>query len=327
MADQAQLSRLKQDIALWNTWRDASRSTKIDLSDADLTGAHLNKANLSGADLSGADLSNAELIEADLSDANLHNANLTKARLVSAHLLRANCSLVNLTKAQLYGATLVGQKLSHANLTGAILNNSDLSGADLEGANLTEANLSIANLSNANLIDARLSGTDLCNADLSGADVFNTHWDPARMRGKFQGLRGADSCVGNALFKRAVADQAYLDELEAHWQGTWRMWPFNVWGWFKFGQSISRVVFFGICIVILFATTYYIWPTLLTTTNARTWFTPCHYSIVTFTNFGVTNAHPAQAISEMLASVEVTMGYVTLGLMLAVLTQKLARLS
>jgi uncharacterized protein YjbI with pentapeptide repeats len=328
MADQAQLDRLKQGVVVWNTWRNANRTTKIDLSDADLAGAHLDAANLSGADLNSADLSNAQLIEADLTDANLHHANLSHASLVNAHLRGAVCSHANLTRAQLYGTSLVGQMLGCANLTGAGLNNANLEGANLNSANLTGACLSIANLRNADLNGAILSGTDLCNANVSGADVGNIHWDPSSMRGKFLGIRGVDSCFGNALFKRAAADQDYLDTLEANWRHTWRIWLFKAWGCLDFGRSISRVAALGICIVSLFAALYYCWPTLLSTApHASTWFTPYHYSLVTFTNFGVSNARPAQVISELLASIEVTMGYITLGLLLAVLSQKLARLS
>ena len=51
------------------------------------------------------------------------------------------------------------------------------------------------------------------------------------MRGRYLGVRGLNSCFGNALFKRAAADQDFLDTLEAHWKNDWRLLLFRAWGW------------------------------------------------------------------------------------------------
>src|SRR5947209_9231522 len=81
MADQNQLTILKQGAAAWNNWRAANAQTKIDL-----TGANLAGVNLSGADLSGADLHRATLIQADLNGADFTSANLREADLTHAHI-------------------------------------------------------------------------------------------------------------------------------------------------------------------------------------------------------------------------------------------------
>jgi uncharacterized protein YjbI with pentapeptide repeats len=61
------------------------------------------------------------------------------------------------------------------------------------------------NLSRANLRNAVIGDSDLSGADLSGANP------------------------GNALFKRAAADQDFLDSLEEHLKGTRRMFLFRAW--------------------------------------------------------------------------------------------------
>src|SRR5436189_17359 len=90
-------------------------------------------------------------------------------------------------------------KLRESSLTGANLSRADLDGADLSGANITGANFSLANLSNTQLSDV----------------VWRLH----AMRGQYLGVRGLESSFGNALFKRAAADQDFLDTLQAHLKG------------------------------------------------------------------------------------------------------------
>jgi uncharacterized protein YjbI with pentapeptide repeats len=87
MASGEHLARLKEaiernDIAVWNNWRQRQPYAMPDLSDADLSGVYLQ----------GADMRNASLLGADLSDANLINANLSKAKLHGAQLSKADLS-------------------------------------------------------------------------------------------------------------------------------------------------------------------------------------------------------------------------------------------
>jgi uncharacterized protein YjbI with pentapeptide repeats len=112
--------------------------------------------------LSGANLSRAYLSGAALEGANLRGADLGGATLIAAKFMRANLSLADLSRANLGGA--------------------DLDTVDLNGANLDVSNFGLANLSNAQLT--------------------GVHWQLRTMRGCYLGIRGLDSCFGNALFKR-----------------------------------------------------------------------------------------------------------------------------
>ena len=85
---------------------------------------------------------------------------------------------------------------------------------------------------------------------------------------------------------------------------------------------------FGLAVISLFAAIFYLWPKLLDyRESAHTWFTPYYYSVVTFTTLSFGDVRPAVAIGEVLAAIEVVIGYITLGLLLAVLVEKLARRS
>lgn len=145
MANEEQLSILKQGFEVWNKWRNKRRKKKsrvmIDLSEVDLM-----KSDLHWIDLSGANLRNSKLNEVNLTGANLTKADLTGADLRQATLIGAN----------LTGADLTETTLARADLTGA-----DLSGANLRHVDFTEANMEWVNLTGASLLEVNITGANL----------------------------------------------------------------------------------------------------------------------------------------------------------------------
>ena len=61
--------------------------------------------------------------------------------------------------------------------------------------------------------------------------------------------------------------------------------------------------------------------------DARSWFTPYYFSIVTYTTLGFGDVRPATLAGEIVVSSEVILGYTTLGVLLSVLAQTIARRS
>ena len=61
--------------------------------------------------------------------------------------------------------------------------------------------------------------------------------------------------------------------------------------------------------------------------TANTWFTPYYFSIVSYTTLGFGDVRPATLAGEIIVSSEVILGYTTLGLLLSVLAQSIARRS
>ena len=328
------------------------------LVDAYLGGAHLRKADLTGADLSHADLmadlTGADLSDAHLVDANLIGANLVDANLQLAYLSDADLSLAHLTRADLTGVDLSGANLSGANLVDAelqlaYLSDANLSKADLSGSHLTGADLSSADLSDANLSHTNLSHTNLSHAILREANLSDARipyiqyldrkydqntskwkrfqlwlYPHSIMRGKYQGIRVA-SCYGNAIFKRDAEDQDFLDTLEEHWEKTWRIWLFRAWGLIDYGRSMLAVFVIAFLIVVGFGAIYLIPGTISYGKNDNTLFSPFYFSIVTFTTLGFGDVTPNGGIGEIIVSLQVIFGYLTLGLLISILANKVAR--
>lgn len=209
MANEEQLTLLKQGVEGWNLRRivypnETIDLGKADLSKADLHGVNLRQADLHGANLSETKLNGASLNKADLLGAVLHKADLQEADLQEADLSRADLRETNLRETKLSETKLSGADLCRADLYGADLYHVKIDEAtqidakwklvwelmnqggkqrDLHGADLSGANLRGTNLSESDLRFAQLSLVNLVNATLTGACMYGTARDDWQIQG------------------------------------------------------------------------------------------------------------------------------------------------
>lgn len=322
-------------VEAWNQWRAANSGAQPSLEGADL----------SGRDLTGVNLSEVNLAGADLDDANLSRANLKMARLAGADLAGANLSGAELYKTDLTGVFGVGANFSNAYLTEANVREGDLRGAVLTSANLSEADLSGANLEEADLSEADLSGADvrgtnLCRARVTDAQLHDLRYDRfVDMSGHFFGVRGLESCYGNALFVRDAQDQDYLDTLKrsidqspASVLRRLKQLGFWVWSAIDFGRSLTKPAIYALTLALLYGVLYsfdmrFDWGMMDYSGSADSPLSPFYYSIVTYTTLGFGDITPQSWVGEVVVVAEVVMGYTTLGLLLAILANRVARQS
>lgn len=240
----------------------------------------------------------------------LANAELPRLNLAGADLRHAD-----LRKANLLGVILIGAKLDSADLRETFLREADLTGASLSNADIRSATFSYANVANVKTID-----------------IIYTR---KSIRGKFLGVRGVESSWGDAMFKRMAADQAYLDSVQWHKGKSWQRALFCIWGWFDYGRSLTRILGLAAFLIILFGVLYTIFPETVgldccvgVEKCARHGkFTPFYFSVVTFTTLGFGDVAPQTTFGEIIVTVEVIFGYLSLGLLLSVLADKVARRS
>jgi hypothetical protein len=224
------------------------------------------------------------------------------------------------------GADLGQAYLAQANLTHADLRGADLNGARLNEATLREALVGEAALRGATLTNADVTGADLRKLDLADADLHGlVYGSPAQRRGLFLGIRGLDSCHGNALFVRDAKDQDYLDALELAidatrepWRRTGKRLLFRAWGLIDYGRSLG----FG---VIYLFDMHLSWGLIDYSESSQSPLTPFYFSIVTYTTLGYGDVLPLSWQGELLVMLEVVLGYATLGLLLSILANRVAR--
>ncbi len=169
MANEEQLSILKQGVEVWNKWREENPDLEIDLSGVDLIGVNLSDANFTKANLRKANLFRADPMSSNLRKADLRGSNLNETELFDANLSEANISRAF---------------LRDANLQSANLARADLRYAHLFRANLSDANLFHADMRNTYLVGTLLLGTQVNKSKISGSWIYGISvWD---LKGEFE---------------------------------------------------------------------------------------------------------------------------------------------
>jgi uncharacterized protein YjbI with pentapeptide repeats len=300
------------------------------LVDKDLSGLDLSGADLRGADLSRADLTGARLFRADLRGAVLFRTRLDDADLTGANLAGANLEGVSAQRAGFGRARLVGAGAIEADLQGATLSLAELAGIDLRGADLSgararEADLRRADFTRANMRGTELNGSRIREACFDGSDLRAAHLK--QLDGyKEASWIGADvrevDFAGAYMTRRFIMDQNFLEEFRSQGRlnrAVYALW----WATSDCGRSMVR---WSLCTVALaFAFALAFAAVAVDYGDHPTWFSPYYFSVVTLTTLGFGDVVPASIPAQIVVTAEVTIGYVMLGGLISILSNKLAR--
>jgi len=227
MANEEQLSILKQGVDVWNKWRDKNVSVEIDLRGADLKGSELTEVDLRGANLKKVDfrksnLTYALLSEADLEKSNLSGATLSEANLGGAYLSKANLSKASLLWAKLSGAHLIGSNFSRAVLASTIFGNSDISktlGLD-HAVHIGPSHIStdVFASSEGKIPEIFLRGCGLSDWEIEEVKLYNpdlSNDDVNRILYRMYELRATQALQISPLFvSYSQTDGSFVDKLE-----------------------------------------------------------------------------------------------------------------
>jgi len=313
----------------------SGRARSLNLRNIVLTGVDLRGVDLSMVDLSGSDLSNANLSGARLFKAKLNGSILIKTQLRDAELTGADLSGANLEEADLSYAGL-GMSVMHktrlfnARLDGATMTKSDLMGSDLRCASLRECRMREANLTFVDFTSADMRGVDMSLSNVQGSSFTNADLRGARLR-MITGFEkatwiGTDirdiNFAGAYRVRRYIMDENYLKEFRE--QSAFSNFLYKIW-WLTSdcGRSMTRWFLCTFVIVFFFAFLY----TLVEIDYGEhpTWLSPIYYSVVTLTTLGYGDVVPASLTGQIIAIAEVVSGYVMLGGLISIFSNKVAR--
>jgi uncharacterized protein YjbI with pentapeptide repeats len=305
-----------------------------------LVGVHLAGEDLSDMDLSGVDFSQADLTEVNFSNTRLFKSNFQEATLLRAKLINAELSGANFTSACLeevdaQRAGLGMSNLSQAQLFNANLENATLSMANLEGADLRNVKLRKARIRESNLRNTDFTNADLREVDISFSDVFGGNFNDANMQ-KMQvrllrGFENADwigvdvrdvNFAGAYRLHRYISDQNYIEEFKSTSRSMKAI--YYIW-WFTSdcGRSLLRwaVWIFLLCVLFAYLFTF----VDVDYGSYETKLSPLYFSFVTLTTLGYGDVIPASLGAQILSMTELTIGYMMLGGLLSILSNKIAR--
>lgn len=307
----------------------------------DLRGISLAGEDLQGTDFSGCDLANADFTGANLSGARFFKSTVrstlfTKARLVDCEFVGSD-----LTGSDLHESVADGATFGQADLTDSRLFQASLKKASFGGARLENADLRLADLEEANIQKADLSFTDftranLRGADLSESDVFQaifvyTNLSGSRLKRiqRFERANwiGADitdiDLHGAHLVRRFIMDENYLHEFRS--KSKFSEFLYRIW-WLTSdcGRSFLRWAGWTGLVVVLFAFLFGL-VDIQYGLHDSSFLTRLYYSVVTLTTLGYGDIVPLSATGKVLVILEVILGYLTLGGLISILANKMAR--
>ncbi len=305
-----------------------------------LRGARLVEADLSGLDLAGLDLGGADLSGSDLRGANLSGSRLARAVLFGAHLDGAELLGSDLGGANLEGCSAEGAGFGGADLGEARLSRARLCNATFTKATLAGAKLDCSDLRGARLLEADLSGADLTRVDLRDGDLIETRvtgaaFDRADLRNAtlsrvagFEEASWIDADVRDVDFRgafrlrRFILDENYLHELRTRSRGGavayWIWWVSS-----DCGRSFARLGLWVALLLVAFAAVYQ--QVAVDYGRHATVLSPLYYSVVTLTTLGYGDVVPASTAAQVVAMVEVIVGYLALGALISIFANKVAR--
>lgn len=302
----------------------------VSLRGEDLSGLNLTGANFAEADLSEADLSGACLFKADFSKAHMVKTKLNDTELTGANLSEANLEEARAEKAGLGMATLKKTRMFNALLTDATLTKADLTEADLRHANLSQARLREAVFYKADCTGADFRGADMSLSNFAGATMNNADMRDARLRqvsgyekAQWYGVDIRDiNFAGAYRLQRFVVDENYLKEFRDS-SGLnhmiYKLWSITS----DCGRSLTRWCLWILGIILLFSLLYSL--SGVDYGKYDNWISPIYYSVVTITTLGFGDIVPATPAARIFTIFEVFIGYVMLGGLLSIFTNKMAR--
>jgi uncharacterized protein YjbI with pentapeptide repeats len=220
-------------------------------------------------------------------------------------MFQANLEEASFTQANLRDANLHCVKLNHGRLREADLAGADLSEADLRYADLSMSQVGKTNFNNADLRHARLRMMrQFKKATWIGVDIRNINF------------------AGAYLMRREIIDQNFIKEFRSYnWLTRLLYYP---WLWTcDCGRSMFR---WCCCIgVLLFAFAYLYTFVGIDYGDYMTGLSPLYFSVVTMTTLGYGDVVPKTIGGQIVAMLEVTTGYMMLGGLLSIFSNKLAR--
>jgi hypothetical protein len=244
MANEEQLSILKQGVEVWNKWREENPNAEIDLSEVDLfatylrggvnfSSANLRRAFLARTELNLADLSGADLSGAKLGEANLHGANLSRAKFIGADLNSVDLTIADLTGADLTGANLFAADLRLAQLDKTKFSSAVIAHTNFGNVVLTEAlgldeiihkapstlGTNTLAYSNGKIPEIFLQGCGLSNWEIEETKLYNpdlSNEEINKILYRMYDLRATQALQISPLFiSYSHADGTFVDKLES----------------------------------------------------------------------------------------------------------------
>lgn len=291
--------------------------------------AQLKKVRLDNSDLHHTNFVHVKLQKVNLTQSRLDHAILDEAKVKKCDFSHASMQRVEMRKALFEDARVKDADMTGANLENATFSDVKLARTILEEGRLNGVNFRDASLKETRMTGANLKGADLRNTDLRWADMRDTNVAKVRYNrwSKYQGIR-LDGSYSSPAFVRFAKDQEFIEEVrgERHDLHYWLIYvPWLVSS--DCGRSLGLWAGWSVLIATVFAYKFWLMgPEHFSVGQLEfSLRTMIYFSVVTFTTLGYGDILPKTDAAAAWVVAEVVIGYMMLGGLIAIFSNKLAR--
>ncbi len=285
---------------------------------------------ITGCDFSQANLSKARFLNAKISDCIFNNAIIPYANFSGTTFDKVSFDNVEAIQAG-FGITKWKECNSFlGNFEGATFTKTEIHDSDFRCANMQTVRFYESILNNVDFTETKMRHTDLSLTDVKKTIFNNADLREAKLMHikKYESAQwiGTDirdiNFFGAYLMRRFVVDQNYLDEVRTkskfsnivYW--VWRLTS-------DCGRSMALWCFWIALIMAGFSLIYKMVD--IDFGSYHTPFSTLYFSVVTFTTLGFGDVLPMSTGAQVATVCEVIIGYLMLGGLLSILSNKIAR--
>jgi len=215
-------------------------------------------------------------------------------------------------------AAVVGQLYENLDGRGAPLSDEDASGANLSAIDMFAADCQRAKFVGTNLTGSFLSEADIRGADFSWARMNSALLDNANYDGTTKFL-GVNLNAVNFNLAALLQEQALTQQRIAHLEQRYPLLAFFLHWTCDYGRSLGLWSAWVVAVLLFFGILF---ANVSGATNHTGLADNMYFSVVTFTTLGYGDVLPVSVFGKVLAVIEVVIGYVMGGLLIAILTRK-----
>lgn len=212
-----------------------------------------------------------------------------------------------------------GQYYDHYDLRGIDLSNKDLTGYDLSMIDFYGSNFKGAKLMKCNLKNSWFSEANIENAIFDYSIMDNVLLDNSKYNNKtsFVGVN-----INSINFNLAALtyDLALHQQKIDHFKNQYPVLAYVFYITSNYGKSLLRWSMCCFILIVMFSLVFYLIPNLINQTGFGN---ALYFSVVTFTTLGYGDILPISLLGKLLAIIEVSLGYLMSGVLIAILTKRL----
>lgn len=217
---------------------------------------------------------------------------------------------------------LIGKYYDHTDIRGINLSKAELKKADLSYVDMFRANLEKANLESANLEESWLSESIIRGANFKWAKMDGVIIDNAISNSKTN-FTGVNTNSINFTFAAMVQDVALTQNRIASMERQQPVLAYFLRVTSDYGRAFFRFLLWCLGVILLFGYIYFLVPGAIALNNQSVNLgNSIYFSFVVFTTLGFGDILPVTTLGRSIVILEVTIGYIMLGLLIAILSRR-----